>query len=39
MLVAVQWRQMMVELGADLPWHTRRANVSIGANTPKPLLG
>jgi MOSC domain-containing protein YiiM len=22
-----QWREVVAELGADLPWHTRRANV------------
>ena len=28
-LSAAQWRETMQELGADLPWHTRRANLLI----------
>ena len=39
MLASVQWRQAMAELGADLPWHTRRANVLIDADTLEPLIG
>ena len=26
---AGQWRQVMQELGVDLPWHTRRANLLV----------
>lgn len=28
---AVQWRETMQELGVDIPWHTRRANVLVDA--------
>ncbi len=27
---AGQWRQVVGELGVDLPWHTRRANLLVG---------
>ena len=30
-----QWRQVVLELGTELPWHTRRANVLVDA----PQLG
>ena len=26
---AGQWRQVMAELGVDMPWHTRRANLLV----------
>jgi len=29
LLDAGQWRQVVAELGVDLPWHTRRANLLI----------
>jgi MOSC domain-containing protein YiiM len=29
LLDAGQWRQVIAELGLDLPWHTRRANLLI----------
>jgi MOSC domain-containing protein YiiM len=29
LLDAGQWRQVIAELGVDLPWHTRRANLLI----------
>jgi MOSC domain-containing protein YiiM len=29
LLAANQWQQVVAELGVDLPWHTRRANLLI----------
>ena len=31
---AGQWRQVMAELGTDLPWHTRRANLLVDGLDP-----
>lgn len=39
LISAPQWRQTMMELGADLPWHTRRANVLVDAASLAPLIG
>ncbi len=36
---AKQWTDTMGELGADLPWHTRRANVLIDAPSLGHLIG
>jgi len=36
---ARQWAQIQQELGADLPWHTRRANVLVDADSLAPLIG
>lgn len=38
-LSASQWQQVMHELDADLPWHTRRANVLIDADGLGNLRG
>lgn len=34
-----QWDETMRELGADLPWHTRRANVLVEGLTLSGLVG
>ena len=34
-----QWGETMRELGADLPWHTRRANVLVEGLRPSDLVG
>jgi MOSC domain-containing protein YiiM len=34
-----QWDEVTRELGADLPWHTRRANVLMTGLRPAELLG
>jgi MOSC domain-containing protein YiiM len=34
-----QWQQVMHELAADLPWHTRRANVLLDAERLGPWIG
>lgn len=34
-----QWRTVNQELGSDLPWHTRRANVLIDAPSLGDLIG
>ncbi len=34
-----QWDETMAELGADLPWHTRRANVLIEGLRAPDLMG
>lgn len=39
LLSAGQWRQVMSELRADLPWHARRANVLVDAATLAHLIG
>ncbi len=39
LISAPQWRQTMAELGAELPWHTRRANVLVDAPSLAPLIG
>ena len=33
------WEQVNAELGTDLPWHTRRANVCVEGLTLLPLVG
>lgn len=38
-LATSQWRQVMGELNANLPWHTRRANVLIEAESLGHLIG
>jgi MOSC domain-containing protein YiiM len=38
-LAGRQWNAVMRELGADLPWHTRRANVLIDADALGHLIG
>ena len=39
LLASGQWQQVTSELGVDLPWHTRRANILVEANTLAPLIG
>lgn len=39
LLSARDWAQVRRELGADLPWHTRRANVLIDADGLGGLIG
>jgi len=34
-----QWRDTMRDLDAELPWHTRRANVLVDAPKLGPLIG
>jgi len=34
-----QWAETLRELGADLPWHTRRANVLVEGLRPSDLVG
>ncbi len=34
-----QWRQVVRELGLDLPWHTRRANILVEAESLGHLIG
>lgn len=36
---ARQWQQTMSEMGIDLPWHTRRANVLIDCDGLADLIG
>ncbi len=38
-LSAAQWEAVTRELSADLPWHTRRANVLVDANGLAHLIG
>ncbi len=38
-LAAGAWRQTCAALQADLPWHTRRANVLIDADSIADLIG
>lgn len=38
-LAARQWDQVNAELGAALPWHTRRANVLLDADNLADLIG
>lgn len=38
-LATAHWRQVMGELNANLPWHTRRANVLIEAESLAHLIG
>jgi MOSC domain-containing protein YiiM len=39
LLASTQWQHVVDELGAPLPWHTRRANVLLDADTLAPLIG
>ena len=39
LLSSTQWQHVSNELGVDLPWHTRRANVLVEAPTLAPLIG
>lgn len=34
-----QWDEIVAELGANLPWHTRRANVLVDIERLEPLIG
>lgn len=36
---SVQWAELLRELGVELAWHTRRANVLIDAPRLGPLIG
>ncbi len=38
-IAAGQWKQVVAELGADLPWHTRRANILVEGNGLGDLIG
>ena len=38
-LASQQWRQVVRELGTELPWHTRRANVLVDAPTLSGWIG
>lgn len=38
-IAAGQWRQVQAELAADLPWHTRRANVLVESDSLAVLIG
>jgi hypothetical protein len=38
LLASRQWRQVQEELGVELPWHTRRANVLIEADSLAHLM-
>lgn len=39
LLSAEQWRQVTRQLGTDLPWHTRRANLLVDAASLEHLIG
>ena len=39
LLASRQWKQVIQQLGVDLPWHTRRANLLIEADTLEHLIG
>lgn len=39
LISARQWREVTRELAAELPWHTRRANVLIDAGGLQHLIG
>ena len=39
LISATQWEQVTRELRADLPWHTRRANVLIDSDSLGALIG
>ncbi len=39
LLSAEQWEQTMLELGRDLPWHTRRLNILVRGPGLGPLIG
>jgi MOSC domain-containing protein YiiM len=38
-IASQQWEIVQRELGAELPWHTRRANVLVDAASLKHLIG
>lgn len=39
LLASSQWQQVTRELGVDLPWHTRRANVLVETDMLASLIG
>ncbi len=39
LLSARQWSEVLAELGVDLPWHTRRANVLVDCAGLSRLIG
>lgn len=39
LLAKPQWEQVTRELGADLPWHTRRANILVDCPSLADLIG
>jgi MOSC domain-containing protein YiiM len=39
LLSAERWRETLEELGTDLPWHTRRANVLVSGLDLAALIG
>lgn len=39
LMSSVQWQQVIGQLGEDLPWHTRRANVLVEAPELGELIG
>ena len=39
LLASWQWQQVIQQLGVDFPWHTRRANLLIEADTLEHLIG
>ena len=39
LMSSVQWRQVVGQLGEDLPWHARRANVLVDAPELGKLIG
>lgn len=39
LISARQWRQVQKELGGDIPWHTRRANVLVDCDGMGTLIG
>jgi MOSC domain-containing protein YiiM len=39
LLAQEQWHEVMRELGANLPWHTRRANLLMTGLKPAELIG
>lgn len=39
LISAEQWQQVIRELGVDLPWHTRRANVLVEGLVMADLVG
>jgi MOSC domain-containing protein YiiM len=39
LISAPQWQDVTRELGAELPWHTRRANVLVSAERLAPWIG
>jgi len=39
LLSADQWKETIKDLGAELPWHTRRANILIEGGSLEELIG